>query len=373
MANKVEEITKVTPGHATKPSALTRRKLVGITAGASGLLLAPAIFPSRSRAFAADLEPEVVFACDGGSTQRMFEEHFFSDFTKMTGTKVTYVPGQPADTLAKMRVQKASPAIDIAWLAGGVTYLAIDEGLVADIDRAQVPNAALINPNAGAEKAALPFGVTVCALGYNTDIFTKQGFAAPDSWWDMWDQKYKGHVGMYSVNLTATIALIAEFSKLLSGDDKNVDATFAKFKQLRPNMLNFFSSAGAIETATQQGDLWLQINTTVRTMQMKNSGMPIATVIPKEGTVGYQTWLTQVKGSKHPKAALALINYLLSTENQEKMVSLIGYAPVNTKAVIPASLSGYFPKLSNVFIPDWRYLSQQIPKYVDRWNREVER
>ena len=36
--------------------------------------------------------------------------------------KLTYVVGQPSDTLAKMRVQKANPAIDVAWLAGSATH-----------------------------------------------------------------------------------------------------------------------------------------------------------------------------------------------------------------------------------------------------------
>jgi putative spermidine/putrescine transport system substrate-binding protein len=303
----------------------------------------------------------------------MFEQNIFPDFIKKTGTKITYVAGQPADTIAKMRAQKANPAIDVAWLAGGITFQAIDEGLLTDIDKSSVPNLSLVNPDAGSEKDAAPFGLTVCAITSNTDRFAKLGAPTPTSWFDMWDPKFKGHVGCYSINVTSSIAFLSKIAQVLSGNYRNLDAAFAKFKELRPNMLDFYPSAGAYETAMQQGDCWIGMNTSVRGMQMANAGMPILTTIPKEGTVAYQTWLGIVKSCPHPNAAHAFMDYMLSTDVQQKMISLIGYSPVNREAKIPDNLRAYFPDPANVLIPDWRSLSKEIPAIVDRWNRDVER
>ena len=48
-------------------------------------------------------------------------------------------------------------------------------------------------------------------------------------------------------------------------------------------------------------------------------------VQPKEGLVGYETWLAPVRGAPHPNVASAWINYLLSTEVQSEIPRLIGY------------------------------------------------
>jgi putative spermidine/putrescine transport system substrate-binding protein len=352
----------------------TRRKLLRL--GGAGLLIgAPSVLLGGSRVGAApsEVEPELVFACDGGSTQRVFETQIFPAFTKRHGIKITYVPGQPANTLAKMRAQRANPSIDVAWLAGAAIWQSLDEGLLAEIDRSLVPNFEFVTDRVGSEKMAAPVGITVCALTSNTDVWAKRGFPAVTSWFDMWDTRYKGHVGCYSITVTSTVAFVSKIAQILTGDYKNADAAYAKFRELRPNMLDYYPSAGAYETAMQQGDVWIGMNTAVRGMQMKNDGMPIATTIPREGTVGYQTWLGLVKNAKHPKAAHAFIDFMLSTEAQQSMVRLIGYSPVNRQASVPAELASYFPDLDTVLVPDWRYLGTQIPKYVDRWNREIER
>jgi spermidine/putrescine-binding protein len=172
--------------------------------------------------------------------------------------------------------------------------------------------------------------------------------------------------------VTAATALLVKIAQMLTGDYKNVDPAFAKFSDLRSNMLDFFTSSGMYETEIQQGDLWLGAITSPRGMQLRNSGMPVGVTQPKEGAVGYQTWAGVVKNAAHPKAAHLWINYLLSTEVQGKIARTIGYNPVNAQAKIPQELKLYFPSLNTVFIPDWRYLATQLPIFVERWNRKVE-
>jgi putative spermidine/putrescine transport system substrate-binding protein len=352
---------------------VTRRDFLKLGAGAGGLLLAGREAWSAAPA-APKLESELVFACNGGGTQTEFEKNIFPEFSKRFGVpKLTYVVGQPADNVAKMRVQKSNPTIDVAWLAGGATYQAIDEGMLTDIDLSVVTNTSLLASNLIKQKQVVPVGVTSCGLLYHEEAYKKRGFAPPTSWWDMWDPKLKGHVGSYSINLTATSAFLVKISMMLTNQYKNVDAAFAKLRELRPNMLGFYTSAGAYETATAQGDLWLQMNTSARAQQMRDSGLPIAFVQPKEGLVGYETWLGAVKGAPHPNVAQAWINYLLSTEVQNKIPVTIGYNPVNREAKPPANLANYFPDLQKVFIPDWRFVQSQLSTWVDRWNKEVER
>src|SRR5262249_42098196 len=146
-------------------------------------------------AHAQAMEEEVVFASNGGAYEKAFENDLFPAFSAKSGVKkLTYVAGQGPETLAKLRAQKAKPAIDVVWLAGSMGYQAEAEGLIQPLDFAKLPNLADIPKNFVTEKTQVPVTATFMSVLYNTKIFREKGFAAPTSWWDMWDPKFKGHV-----------------------------------------------------------------------------------------------------------------------------------------------------------------------------------
>ncbi len=349
--------------------AVSRRGLM--LTGAAAALAAPML---NRRAWAQDVEGELVFAGPGGASQQELETRFFPEFLEMyPGTRITMVAGQPADNLAKVRTQAAAPSIDVIWLAGGVTYQAIDAGLVAPLDLSLVPNMALVNQSLAAESAVAPIGIAVVQMMYSRSVFEERGWSPPQSWFELWDEKFRGHVGMTSINISSAAGFLAVLAKLLTGDEKNVDPAFAKLSELRPNVLNYYTSLGAMETALQQGDIWVGNLTAHRAFQLRNAGTPIGMSAPVEGGVGYQTWVGVVNGAPHPGIAHAWVNYLLSREGQEHVREGFGYIPVNTEVEIPEEDKLYFPDLATVNIPDWRYISEMLPEYTNRWNREVER
>jgi putative spermidine/putrescine transport system substrate-binding protein len=360
---------------ARKSAKVTRRSVLAGGAAAAGTgLLGGAFTLTKAPAYAQAIESELIFAGPGGKSQEVLDEKMIPEFQKLNnGIKVTVVPGQPADSVAKLRTQASRPTIDAVWLAGGTTYQAVDAGLMANLDPALVPNLANVSKTIGSEPAAAPIGIAVVQLMYSIPKFKEANWQPPGSWFDLWDKKYAGHVGLPSINISSAAGFVAMLAKQLTGDEKKVDAAFAKLKELRPQMLNFYNSLGAMETALQQGDVWVGNLTAHRGFQLKNAGTPIGISQPKEGGVGYQTWLGVVKNCPHPKAAHAWINYMLSQSGQEKVREGFGYTPVISTVKIPDEDRIYFPDLKNVFIPDWRYIGQKLPEYVQRWNREVER
>jgi putative spermidine/putrescine transport system substrate-binding protein len=344
------------------------RTSAAIVAG-TGVLSAPGIV----RGATPEPESELVFGMSGGNTQRMFEEKFFPAFTAKYKTKITYVAGQPADLVAKARSQKGQPAMDVIFLGGSYSYQSIDEDLVTPVNPDLVPNLKLIAPSLMTETKITPVGIATAGILTNTDAHKKNNLAEPTSWFDCWDPKYKGHVGLYSISTAATNGMLVKVSQELTGDYHNLDKAFAKFRDLKPSVIDFYTSAGAWETAMQQGDLWIGCNTATRAMQMKQSGMPVGFPALKEGLVGYGNFLGLIKGAPHPTIGQLFIDYMLSTEAQQLMVEAIGYNSVNKNVVVPDAIKAYFPPTDTLFIPDWRYLAQQGPAIVDRWNREIER
>jgi putative spermidine/putrescine transport system substrate-binding protein len=353
--------------------ATTRRDVLKYAAAAGGVLLGGAPLQAFSQATGGrkDLESQMVFGCNGGSTQKNVEKEFVPAWSKKTGVKVTYLAGQPAPNVAKVRAQKSAPPIDALWLAGAATYQAIDGGLMQVLDRSRVPHLAEIPPSVANEKMAAPTGVAVVGLFYNKEIFKQKGFAPPTSWLDMWDPKFKGHVGAYSTTTTASITWLSKISMVLTGQYKDSqDAFFAKAKDLGSN---YYASAGAYETAIQQGDAWIGAYTSQRAKQLIDRGQPLVFVEPKEGFAAYPVWCGVVNNCKSPNAAHAWIDFLVSREGQEKIAKYIGYVPVNPNVNAPAGQEVFFPNINKVFLPDFRWLSANLKMLVSRWNREVER
>lgn len=352
--------------------SFSRRQALRSAAGAGGLLLAGPSVLSR-RALAQSMEDELVFASNGGAYQRAIETEIFPEFSRRTGVKkLTYVAGQGPENLARMRVQKGKASIDVVWLAGSMGYQAEEEGLLATLDMSAIPNLRYVPASLKAEKTSVPLAATFMSVLYNRDIFRERGFAAPTSWWDMWDPKFKGHVGAFSSNSTGQVAMLTLIAKLTAGDYKNLDPAFQKMKELKPLVVDFFTSPGALDKAIQQKEVWISLHALQGAVQHARAGMPVEFLQPKEGVVGYTVGAGIVAGAPHPRAATAWLDYLLAPETQTALASVLGYMPVNEQAKVPLDFSRFIPPMSAVFVPDWRYLTGQMPSIVDRWNRIVE-
>jgi putative spermidine/putrescine transport system substrate-binding protein len=316
---------------------------------------------------------QVVFAGLGGSTQRIFEESIIPKFTQATGYTIQYVPTTPNAMVAKLRVQRGASGTDVIQLAGSATYGAIDDGLLQKIDQSQIPNATRIDPKIAREPQIIPFSVSGMCIIYQKPLFAKNGWAAPADWLDLWDPKYAGHTGAYGMDGTGGTALLLQVAKQLSGDYTKLDPAFAKFRELRKTIYQFFDSAGAWETAWQQGDVWLAVNSYTRGLQFTQAKMPVGVVFPKSGIPSYDVNMGIVANAPNTKGAHAWINFLLNPEIQSIIIEKIGYAPSTLGVKVPDGLENLLPPPDLVWFPDWRKVSAQFTQIVDRWQREVER
>jgi putative spermidine/putrescine transport system substrate-binding protein len=275
--------------------------------------------------------------------------------------------------VAKLRTQGRDSGIDAVWLSGAVTYVAADEGLLASIDYAQIPNAKNIDPKIAREKAILPVAVSGNSLIYNKKLFDSKGWTPPSSWLDLWDPRFKGHAGMYGMNSTGGVEMLFQIAKELTGDYTNLEPAYKKFKELRASIYEFFATAGAWETALQQGDLWLAVNSYTRAIQLTQAGQPIGTVLPKSGIPSHELHVGIVQGAKNLSAAHAWANYMISAEAQELIAANLGHAPSTVGVKIPDDLKPFFPDPSIVWFPDWRIMSKRFDDIVKEWQRTVER
>ena len=354
-----------------KKTGLSRRLFLE---GAGSLAVAPLAMPWVSRqSFAQAGEGEVVFAGLAGSIKDTFEKDIIPKFTSRTGIKVTYVAGTPNQVVAKLRAQGGNAGLDTMQLAGATIFNAIDLGLLQTPDLSLIPNASRINPKNTHEPQVIPFSDSGTALLYNKSVFEKKGWAPPTDWLDMWDPKYAGHVAIHGMEQDSSAGFIDFTAKLLTGDPNNLDAAFAKFKELRKNLYQIFPNPGASQVGWQQGDVWIGTEAFPRALQWNQLGMTyVGAVFPKSGVPCYDIDIAIIKGADHPKAAHAWINFLLDQDIQSIIVENTGYSPSTTGVPIPKSVQPFLPPDDTVWIPDWRKISKNFPAYVKRWQLEIE-
>ena len=97
----------------------------------------------------------------------------------------------------------------------------------------------------------------------------------PISWNALWDPRYKGHVALYNDGAQA----IPQTAILLGQDPNNItdlDAVMAKLKELKPNLLKFWSSGAELTSLFATGEVWIADFWRGRVNNLKKDGQPVA-------------------------------------------------------------------------------------------------
>src|SRR3990170_8960079 len=105
----------------------------------TGTLVALLIVPLL--ASAASAQNPLVVSIWGGNWKDTVEKVVAKPFTAKTGIPVEFEVGGTLDRLAKARVSKAAPLVDITFTTTHVGRLYISDGLFEKLDLGKIPNA----------------------------------------------------------------------------------------------------------------------------------------------------------------------------------------------------------------------------------------
>lgn len=158
-------------------------------------------------------------------------------------------------------------------------------------------------------------------LAYNTDAFKP---ADLESYEALWSEKAKGKVGFFDFYLPAMGCI-----SLASGNPSPFDIDGAAFGKLRDKMLSlngqvagFYTIADIFSSLSNgQAHLIPGIGEWV-TLGLRASGVPVNTLIPREGGLQISQSFGIVKGSNKRDAARKLIQYFLSAEGQVRVATV---------------------------------------------------
>ena len=276
------------------------------------------------------IAPAVAMAADplvvsvwGGNWKDTVERVIAKPFTAKTGIPVEFEVGGTLDRLAKARVSKASPLVDITFTTTHVGRLYISDGLYEKLDLAKLPNSKDLAKEAFRSDYHIGTWAYVYTIAYRPD----QVPGEITKWTDLWEPRLKGKVGMPDFDPSHIITISA---LLEGGDEKDWQKGQERLKRIKPNIAAFFATDARSQDLMKTGEAPVQVMLSINAFHLIGQGMNVKVITPsdKPGIVGIDT-VAVMAGSKKSAAAHEFINLALSKEIQEQLVATFKAGPTN--------------------------------------------
>jgi putative spermidine/putrescine transport system substrate-binding protein len=282
-------------------------------------------------AFAAD---PLVVSVWGGNWKDTVEKIVAKPFTAKTGIPVEFEVGGTLDRLAKARVAKAGPLVDLTFTTTHVGRLYISDGLFEKLDMAKLPNAKELAKEAVRSDHHLGVWAYVYTIAYRPDLIPGE----ISKWADLWDPRFKGKIGLPDFDPSHIITISA---LLEGGNESNWEKGQERLKRLKPNIAAFFATDARSQDLMKTGEAPVQVMLSINAFHLIDQGVKVKVVNPTDqgGIVGIDT-MGVMAGSKKSDAAHQFINFALSKEIQDQLVAAFKAGPTNLKAAVPAGLRG---------------------------------
>jgi|JI10StandDraft_1071094.scaffolds.fasta_scaffold288207_2 putative spermidine/putrescine transport system substrate-binding protein len=321
----------------------------------------------------------IYIGMNGGDMERSYVKYVFPAFEKIHGVKVVVVPGTSSDILAKVQASKDKPPVHVMFLDDGVMMRAIKMGLCQKLEHTAVlkdlyPSARM----AGDMAAGVNVGMT--GIAYNKKMFDEKKWAAPTSWMDFADPKFKGKVVFQSLP-ASTFGLhgFLMFNRIQGGTDKNVDPGFSKWgSTIGPNVLEYIPSSGKLSEMVQNGEAAIFPLTPTGVATQKARGIPMEYAQPKEGSVLLMVAECVTAKNDNPVMAQKLAEFLLTPQAQAAALEFGNQIPSNVKTqpgtpAAQATVERFKGYMKTVVTLDWDAINATRPEWNTRWNKTVER
>src|SRR5712691_2436591 len=282
----------------------------------------------------AEAQNALVVSAWGGNWKDTVERVIGKAFTAKTGTPVEFEVGGTIDRLAKARVAKGNPLVDVTFTTSHVGRLYISDGLIQPLDMSKLPNAKDLAKEAIRSEYHVGVWAYVYTVVYRPDL-VKEDIT---KWSDLWKPSLKGKIAMpdFDPSHIITIAALME-----GGNELTWQKGQDKLKQLKPSIAAFFSTDAQSQDLMKTGQAPVQVMLSVNAYHLQDQGIQVKLVQPRDfpGIVGIDT-LGVMAGTKKADAAHQFINLALSKDIQTELVKALKAGPVNSGAVVPPALKG---------------------------------
>ena len=305
----------------------------------------------------------------GGAYEAAYRKNFVEPFESDNDAEVILKYGTSGEWVANSLLNRDRPEIDVVCLAYPDSIRAVNEGLGIELTPQDVPNVIDVAPiwYDSYRKQAVGIDYASWGMTYRTDT----NIPAPTSWLDLFKPEYKGKVIVPNLTTSGGFQTLVMMAKLHGGGETNIDPGFEAMKRLKPNIRKFYLSNSEAGQLIERGDAVIGAMYDAASWFMTDGGKPIRWMIPKEGVLVGMVSLHIAPKTVHMALAKKFVNFVISPGPQAGFCNQMTVGPVNTKAKLVPPASDRVPILDSIIMPDWFKIVEQMPDWIDRWNREI--
>lgn len=278
-------------------------------------------------------------------------EDTIKNFEERTGIKVTYDVFDSNDVV-ETRLLAGNSGFDVVVPSASFLERQIKAGVFQKLDKSQLPNLKNMDPDIMQRVAlhdpnndhSVPYLWGTTGIGYN-EAKVKQilGDTPLDSWNFIFDPQQIAKFKDCGVSVLDASDEILKITLTYLGRDPNSEqeedlkAAEEKLLAIRPFIRKINSSQYIEDLAN--GDLCVAIGWSGDIMQSRDraeeagQGIVVKYSIPKEGTIVWFDMLAIPSDAKHPRNALAFINYLMEPQVAANNSNFVSYANANAAAL----------------------------------------
>ncbi len=268
------------------------------------------------------------------SIDQVFTEPILRDFERQSGVKVRAVfdteETKSTGVLNRIVAEAGSPQADVFWSGDPVRpYLLVKRGLVRPYVS---PSAAAVPPAFKAADGSWTGGAARARLLLVNKTLVKPD-DVPRSVRDLADPRWKGRTAIANPLFGTTTMHVAALA-----DAWGDDALKAFLAQLKANGCRIASSNGEVKRLVASGEVAFGLADTDDAAEALRDGAPIEVVYPDQdgmGTLLMPTAVVPLAGP-HPEEARRLVDFLLSTAAEQKLVDAAAHLPLRADVRPPA-------------------------------------
>jgi len=272
----------------------------------------------------------------------------------------------PRKTKLLAERQSRRGSMDVSCLSDNDAYIVSQSEVFEKVDPAQVKRLDKVFPELKSD-IAIPHIYSAQVILYNTN----QVKTPPQSFADLWDPKWRGRIGLADIlypNNTLAAALAG------GGGVSNLDPAEKKLMEWRSLDVKIYPSNEALAAALKSEEVWITTMWLARGFMWKKSGIPLAHVVPKEGTPAIVFQASVPKNAKNKAGGFAYLDAMLDAKAQGGFADKMGYVPTVTDAVLPEDLAKQVSlteaERARLLKPDYAYAAGRSQRTLDFWNKE---
>jgi len=300
----------------------------------------------------------------------LLQKNIYDPFMEMTGCEIVVDAAGNAQRVTK--ITESPEDYDVVVIGDMFVKQLMDAGCIDTVDSAKLTNLEGIYESArapmGAEYGpAYTFnrlGIVYDSAYCNVEI---KSFA------DLWNPELEDSIAI--PDMTATTGPMfyfatAETFGLVPGVDD--EAIFAKLAELKPNVVNTYTSANNTITMLNQGEISVAVLLDYSYVTARNANPDYVWVDPTEGSLACYNMLNVIKGTDVKDLAMEFINFYLSHEVQ-LAEALDGVdCPVRPDVELTEEQRANFTygeeAIAKLAMPDWTVTGANLAKWIEMWN-----